>query len=112
MIDDINRKDPYFIQRDEGDAPILDVEVLRLYKMRRLLSKAWMPMGISKEEAVDIFIWMIGDDADKIHLSQWPNRIRENTGVSFNEKTPLITIFQEVAKRWRKKRPMLIVTPR
>lgn len=95
----------------EDESPILDKEVLKLYKLRKLITKAWAPMGIQKPEAIDIFVWMIGEDADKVNFKEWPLRIQENTGIQFRMEEPLIQIFRKVAIEWRRRKPMLIITP-
>ena len=92
----------------ENEAPYLDVEVLKLYKLRKILSRAWMPMGISKEQAVDILIWAIGEDVTQLHFSFWPERIMQNTGIKFNPKEhTMLSVFRKVAEEWRKRKPMI-----
>lgn len=80
-------------------------EVLKLMKLRKILSKAWIPMGISTEEAVDILFWCIGQDVTTLHISEWPKRIMIKTNVKFDpETTTLINVFRAVAKEWQSRK--------
>ena len=83
-------------------------EVLKLWKLRSILSKAWLPMGIGKEEAVDILLWCIGEDVTTLHISEWAHRIMIKTNVKFDPKTDtLIDIFRAVAREWQSKKKLL-----
>ncbi len=83
-------------------------EVTKLFKLRRIMSRAWIPMGISREEAVDILLWAVGEDVYNLHISKWPQRIMERTGIKFDvEKTPLIQIFRAVGKKWKDQKPLI-----
>lgn len=86
----------------------LDIEVLKLWKLRKILSKAWIPMGISKDEACDILIWAVGSDVKNLHFSHWPQRIMDNTGIRFDpKKHTMLSVFRMVARKWREEKPMV-----
>src|SRR3990167_10052354 len=79
--------------------------VNRFYKLRMIITKAWQPMGISRDEAADILIWAIGDDVKKIPFIDWPKRITENTGIKFNPRTDTVfNVLREVVKEWKKRK--------
>ncbi len=89
------------------DVPYFDKEILKLYRLRWILSRAWQPLCISKDEAVDILLWAVGKDVAQLHFSLWPERIRERTGVKFKNDEPLLKIFQKVAVQWKKTHPLV-----
>lgn len=83
-------------------------EVLKLWKLRSIISKAWIPMGISKEEAVDILLWAIGDDVKTLHITKWPERIMIKTNIKFDPKTvPILDVMRAVAREWQRKKKFL-----
>ena len=89
----------------------LPKEVLKLWKLRSIISKAWIPMGISKEEAVDILIWAVGEDVTTLHISLWPSRIMIKTGVKFDIKTtPMIDVMRAVAKKWQSRKKFILTS--
>ena len=89
----------------------LPKEVLKLWKLRSIISKAWIPMGISKEEAVDVLLWCIGEDVTTLHISEWPIRIMIKTGVKFDVKTtPMIDVMRAVAKVWQSKKKFILTS--
>ena len=80
-------------------------EVLKFHKLRSVISKAWLPMGISRDEAVDILIWAVGEDVSRLHFSLWAERIKKNTGINFNEKEDTIfSVMRKVAETWNRKK--------
>lgn len=89
----------------------LPKEVLQLWKLRSIISKAWIPMGISKEEAVDILIWAIGEDVTTLHIREWPIRIMINTGVKFDIKViPMMDVMRAVAKVWQRNKKFILAS--
>ena len=83
----------------------LPQEVLKMFKLRRLIAKAWLPMGIDREEGADILIWAVGEDVHKLNFSLWPERIMENVGIKIEAKTDkVIDIMRRVAKVWQSKK--------
>ena len=88
--------------KDEIDVP---KEVLKLYKLRKLISIAWLPLGIGRDEAADILLWAVGEDVKHLNFNLWPQRIMENTGIMFNPtQDTIINVLQRVAKEWQKKK--------
>ena len=96
-----------FAETDGLDVP---QEVLKLYKLRKIISKAWIPLGISRDEAVDCLLWAVGEDVAQLNFGLWPERIMDRTGIKFDPaKTPVYQIFQMVGKKWIKEKPLLII---
>ena len=94
-----------FEKQAAAGAPELPQEVLKMYKFRMIISKAWLPMGITREEAVDILCWAVGEDVTRLHFSHWPERIMENTGVQFNPAVDkVIDVMRRVGKVWQGKK--------
>ena len=86
----------------------LDREVLKLHKLRKIFSKAWLPMGISADEGCDILQWAVADEPYKIHISKWPELIMQRTGVMFDPKHhTMVSILREVALAWRKRKKII-----
>ena len=91
-----------------GDINLSD-EIRRLIKLRRLLSKAWIPMGIEKEEAIDILQWAIDDEPYKIHIADWAERISERTGVKVDpKKDTILKTLIKVALEWQRRKKIII----
>ncbi len=83
-------------------------EATQLFKLRRIMSKAWIPMGISREEAVDILLWAVGEDVYTLHITKWPARIMDRTGIKFDPAiTPLIKLFRVIGKKWKDQKPLI-----
>lgn len=105
MKQDLNFHEQRQFERTVKDGVDLPQEILKLYKLRMIISRAWIPMGIDRNEGADILLWAIGEDVAKLHLSHWPERIMENTGLVFNPKVDkVIDIMRKVAKVWQSKK--------
>lgn len=85
--------------------------VNQFYKLRMIISKAWIPIGISRDEGSDILIWAIGKDVKTLDFKCWPERIMQNTGITFDPKEEtIINILRRVAQLWqnRKVKPVYV----
>ena len=84
---------------------------LKFYKLRVIITRAWRPLGISRDEAADILIWAVGDDVKYIPFDQWPERIMNNTGIKFDRRQArILDVLRTVAKEWqmRKIKPIFV----
>jgi len=84
---------------------------LKFYKLRMIITKAWRPLGISRDEAADILIWAVGDDVKRVPFERWPERIMGNTGIKFDPRqSRVLDVLRTVAKEWqrRKMKPIYI----
>ena len=84
---------------------------LKFYKLRMIITKAWRPLGISRDEAADILIWAVGDDVKRVSFVRWPERIMGNTGIKFDPwQSRVLDVLRTVAKEWqrRKMKPIYI----
>ena len=105
MTRDLNFQEQRQFENTLKDGVDLPDEILKLYRLRGLISRAWMPMGINKNEGADILIWAIGEDVAKLNFSLWPERIMENVGITFDPKVDkVIDIMRKVAKVWQSKK--------
>ncbi len=92
-------------EKDSTAGVDLPHEILKLYRLRRLISKAWIPLGISREEGADILIWAVGEDVAHLNFLLWPERIKENVGLTFDIKqAKIIDVLRLVAGVWQKKK--------
>ncbi len=83
----------------------------RFYKLRMAITKAWLPMGISRDEAAAILIWAIGDDIKRVPFEQWPERIMDNTGIKFDPRQATVfNVLRSVAKEWQRRKVRPIYT--
>ncbi|KKU09825.1 MAG: hypothetical protein UX14_C0035G0005 [Parcubacteria group bacterium GW2011_GWF1_45_5] len=79
--------------------------VLKFYKLRTIITKAWRPLGIGRDEAADILIWAIGDDVKRTPFDQWPERIMDNTGIKFDPRqSKVLDVLRTVAKEWQRRK--------
>src|SRR3990167_2272655 len=78
---------------------------LKFYKLRVIITKAWQPLGISRDEAADILIWAVGDDVKRTPFDQWPERIMGNTGIKFDRhQAKILDVLRTVAKEWQRRK--------
>lgn len=82
---------------------------LKQWKLRKLISKAWIPLGISRDEAADILLWAIGPDATTLPPEKWPERFRQRLSIKSDEKTSVIKLLREVARLWQKKKSLIFM---
>lgn len=79
----------------------------KMAKLRRIITKAWLPLGISKAEACDCLEWAIGRDVLDLPFRAWTERIQERTGVRCNKVSSVFKVFRQVGLQWKREKPMI-----
>jgi len=78
---------------------------LKFYKLRVIITRAWRPLGISRDEAADILVWAVGDDVKHVPFDQWPARIMDNAGIKFDPRQArVLDVLRTVAKEWQRRK--------